>query len=79
VLAGFVDGEQAAAAKGRPIVVRCLVTAMRHAARSREIAELAIRFRDKGMRATSSIRVIANLVLDVSFGASRKRSLHESR
>jgi adenosine deaminase len=29
--------------------VRCLVTAMRHAARSREIAELAIRFRDKGV------------------------------
>jgi adenosine deaminase len=49
VLAGFVDGEQAAAAQGRPIVVRCLVTAMRHAARSREIAELAIRFRDKGV------------------------------
>ena len=29
--------------------MRCLVTAMRHAARSREIAELAIRFRDKGV------------------------------
>ncbi len=49
VLAGFADGEKAAAADGRPIVVRCLVTAMRHAARSREIAELAIRFRDKGV------------------------------
>ena len=49
VLAGFVDGEKAAAAEGRPIVVRTLVTAMRHAARSREIAELAIRFRDKGV------------------------------
>ncbi len=49
VLAGFVDGEKAAEAEGRPIVVRCLVTAMRHAARSREIAELAIRFRDKGV------------------------------
>jgi adenosine deaminase len=49
VLAGFVDGEKAAAAAGRPIVVRCLVTAMRHAAVSREIAELAIRFRDKGV------------------------------
>jgi len=46
VLAGFVDGEKAAAAAGHPIVVRCLVTAMRHAAVSREIAELAIRFRD---------------------------------
>ena len=49
VLAGFVDGEKAAEAEGHPIVVRCLVTAMRHAARSREIAELAIRFRDKGV------------------------------
>ena len=41
VLAGFADGEKAAAAEGRTITVRCLVTAMRHAARSREIAELA--------------------------------------
>jgi adenosine deaminase len=49
VLSGFADGEKAAAAGGKPIVVRCLVTAMRHAARSREIAELAIRFRDKGV------------------------------
>ena len=49
VLAGFADGEQAAAAEGRRIVVRCLVTAMRHAARSRAIAELAIRFRDRGV------------------------------
>ena len=49
VLAGFVDGERAAAAAGRPITVRCLVTAMRHAARSRDIAELAIRFRDRGV------------------------------
>ena len=49
VLAGFADGEKAAAADGHPITVRCLVTAMRHAARSREIAELAIRFRDKGV------------------------------
>ncbi|MDF2825060.1 MAG: Adenosine deaminase [Mycobacterium sp.] len=49
VLAGFADGEKAVGAQGRPITVRCLVTAMRHAARSREIAELAIRFRDKGV------------------------------
>lgn len=49
VLAGFADGEKVASADGRPITVRCLVTAMRHAARSREIAELAIRFRDKGV------------------------------
>jgi adenosine deaminase len=49
VLAGFADGEKAAEAGGRTITVRCLVTAMRHAARSRDIAELAIRFRDKGV------------------------------
>ena len=49
VLAGFADGEKAAASAGRTITMRCLVTAMRHAARSREIAELAIRFRDKGV------------------------------
>lgn len=49
VLAGFADGERIAAAAGRPIAVRCLVTAMRHAALSREIAELAIRFRDDGV------------------------------
>lgn len=49
VLAGFADGEKACAGAGRPIVVRLLVTAMRHAAVSREIAELAIRFRDKGV------------------------------
>ncbi|OBH61580.1 adenosine deaminase [Mycobacterium colombiense] len=49
VLAGLADGEKASAASNRPIVVRLLVTAMRHAAVSREIAELAIRFRDKGV------------------------------
>ncbi len=49
VLAGFADGEKAARSDGRTITVRCLVTAMRHAARSLEIAELAIRFRDKGV------------------------------
>jgi adenosine deaminase len=49
VLEGFAAGEKACAAAGRPITVRCLVTAMRHAAVSREIAELAIRFRDKGV------------------------------
>ncbi|RUP06473.1 MAG: adenosine deaminase [Mycobacterium sp.] len=49
VLAGFAAGEKACAAAGNPIKVRCLVTAMRHAAMSREIAELAVRFRDKGV------------------------------
>ena len=49
VLSGFSDGEKAAASTGRTIVVRCLVTAMRHAARSRAIAELAIRHRYAGV------------------------------
>lgn len=49
VNAGFRDGEREAAAAGRPIVVRALLTAMRHAARSAEIAELAVRYRDHGV------------------------------
>ena len=49
VLDGFRAGEAAAAAAGRPIVVRALITAMRTAARSAEIAELALRFRDEGV------------------------------
>jgi adenosine deaminase len=49
VLAGFADGAKATSSEGRIITVRCLVTAMRHAARSLEIAELAIRFRDEGV------------------------------
>src|SRR5258705_849286 len=49
VLAGFADGEKAGGSEGRTITVRCLVTAMRHQARSQEIAQLAIRFRDKGV------------------------------
>jgi len=46
---GFRAGEQAAAAAGRPIRVGTLLTAMRHAARSREIAELVTRFRGEGV------------------------------
>jgi len=49
VLAGFAAGEKACNTAGRRITVRLLVTAMRHAAMSREIAELAVRFRDKGV------------------------------
>ena len=47
--AGFREGEELAAAEGHPIVVRSLLTAMRHAAKSREIAELAVRYRDRGV------------------------------
>ncbi len=49
VLDGFAEGVAASAANGRTIEMRCLVTAMRHAARSREIAELAVRFRHRGV------------------------------
>ncbi len=49
VRAGFVEGEDAARAQGTPIVARQLLTAMRHAARSREIAELAVAHRDHGV------------------------------
>jgi len=49
VLAGFREGEQEAAAAGTPIRVRTLLTAMRHAARSREIADLAVAYRDRGV------------------------------
>ncbi|MGL5866785.1 MAG: adenosine deaminase family protein, partial [Dermatophilaceae bacterium] len=49
VLAGFREGEEEAASSGTPIRTRVLLTAMRHAARSREIAELAVRYRDQGV------------------------------
>ncbi|MBD0323056.1 MAG: adenosine deaminase [Aldersonia sp.] len=48
-LDGFAQGVSAAGVRGRNIQVGCLLTAMRHAARSREIAELAVRFRDRGV------------------------------
>jgi adenosine deaminase len=46
---GFADGCAEAAAQGTPIRIGTLLTAMRHAARSQEIAELAVRFRDEGV------------------------------
>ncbi len=49
VLAGFREGEALAAARGQRIRVGAIVTAMRHAARSREIAELAVAYRDTGV------------------------------
>ncbi len=49
VNAGLRDGERAAAASGSTIRVTALLTAMRHAAKSREIAELAVRYRDQGV------------------------------
>ncbi len=49
VLAGFGAGVGLARAQGRRIVVRALLTAMRTAARSLEIARLAVRYRDAGV------------------------------
>lgn len=49
VLDGFAEGERRAREAGRPIRVGTLLTAMRHAARSSEIAELAVRWRDEGV------------------------------
>ncbi|MBS44861.1 MAG: adenosine deaminase [Nocardioides sp.] len=46
---GFEQGVAEAAARGQRIVVRQLLTAMRHQARSREIAELAVAWRDRGV------------------------------
>ena len=46
---GFAEGEAEAREAGNPIVARQLVTAMRHQARSREIAELMVRNRDRGV------------------------------
>jgi adenosine deaminase len=49
ILAGYALGEARAAAAGHPIAVRSIVTAMRQAARSVEVAECAVRWRDAGV------------------------------
>ncbi|MGH3383969.1 MAG: adenosine deaminase [Nocardioidaceae bacterium] len=46
---GISEGEQLADEAGKTIVARQLVTAMRHQARSMEIAELGVRHRDQGV------------------------------
>ncbi|MFN8079685.1 MAG: adenosine deaminase [Kineosporiaceae bacterium] len=46
---GFAAGSAEAAVRGIPIRVGTLLTAMRHAARAVEIAELAVRHRDSGV------------------------------
>jgi adenosine deaminase len=48
-LEGFRIGMERAAAAGRPIVMKVIVTAMRQAARSVEVAECAVRWRDAGV------------------------------
>ncbi len=52
VLDGFRQGEAAAAERGKRIRVGALVTAMRHAARSSEIAELAVAYRGENFHFT---------------------------
>ncbi|MDE0975429.1 MAG: adenosine deaminase [Candidatus Nanopelagicales bacterium] len=49
VLAGFESGIAVAASGGRNIRIGVLLTAMRTAANSRSIAELAVEYRDKGV------------------------------
>jgi len=49
VLDGFREGERRAETAGRRIRVGALLTAMRHQARSQQIAELAVRHRDVGV------------------------------
>lgn len=49
VLAGFEEGSAAAGVTGQPIRMVALLTAMRHAAKSTQIAELAVRYRDRGV------------------------------
>ncbi|MFZ0191252.1 MAG: adenosine deaminase [Streptosporangiaceae bacterium] len=49
ILEGFRQGSASAAREGRGITVYALLTAMRTAARSLEIAELAVRHRDEGV------------------------------
>ncbi len=46
---GFAEGEAEAEARRLPIAVRQILTAMRHQARSREIAELYVENRDRGV------------------------------
>jgi len=49
VLAGFVQGTKEAASEGHTIIVRTIISAMRQARMSEEIAALAISFRDHGV------------------------------
>ena len=49
MLEGFRIGTERATAAGHPIVMKLLVTAMRQAARSVEVAECAVRWRDAGV------------------------------
>ncbi len=49
VLAGFAEGQRLAAADGHRIRIGVLLTAMRTATHSRQIAELSVEYRDRGV------------------------------
>ena len=49
VLAGFAEGQRLAAAGGHRIRIGVLLTAMRTATHSRQIAELSVEYRDRGV------------------------------
>jgi len=49
VLEGFREGEQQSKSEGHPIVARAILSAMRQAAHSKEVAQVAIDFRDAGV------------------------------
>ena len=49
VLNGFAHGTSLARAHGKTIILRTLISAMRQAHRSEEMAQLAVRFRDAGV------------------------------
>ena len=49
VVSGFRDGERAAAADGRRIRIGTLLTAMRTAERGRQVADLVVAWRDRGV------------------------------
>ena len=73
-----------AAAAGTPIRVGALLTAMRHAARSMEIAELAVRYRDDGVVGLRHRRCRGRLPADPAPGRvrvppARERPLHDPR
>jgi adenosine deaminase len=48
-LTGFAHGTAQARSRGRTIIVRTIISAMRHAQRSEEMAALAVSFRDAGV------------------------------
>ena len=81
---GFVEGQEQARRDGRPIVVRQLLTAMRHQARSREIAELDRRLPRPGRRRLRHRRRRGGLPAHpaprrVRVPPARERALHDPR